>query len=226
MNHYNNDVDVCAQCGAMIPSGAPFCPKCGKKNTLANASNQQQNFVAYKPPIQNNVAGNYYQAPVENKPIVNCEVVGAPVPQPVQKQSKTWLVILIVFLVLVAAGIGIFFQELWSSDNHSNNNGVISSRGEYTKGYLNEMADYLTEDEVCNMGESIRVITFELALRFLNDYINGDTYFKTKYDKHNLVRTRNQLKLLSDIDKKMPEINKFILDTYKMYRNNSKQLIK
>jgi len=97
---------------------------------------------------------------------------------------------------------------------------------EYTKGYLNEMADYLTEDEVCNMGESIRVITFELALRFLNDYINGDTYFKTKYDKHNLVRTRNQLKLLSDIDKKMPEINKFILDTYKMYRNNSKQLIK
>jgi len=137
MNHYNNDVDVCAQCGAMIPSGAPFCPKCGKKNTLANASNQQQNFVAYKPPIQNNVAGNYYQAPVENKPIVNYEVVGAPVPQPVQKQSKTWLVILIVFLVLVAAGIGIFFQELWSSDNHSNNNGVISSRGEYTKGYLN-----------------------------------------------------------------------------------------
>ena len=75
---------------------------------------------------------------------------------------------------------------------------------EYTKGYLSEMSDYLTEDEICNMGESIRVITFELALRFLNDYINGDTYFKTKYDTHNLVRTRNQLKLLSDIDKKMP----------------------
>lgn len=96
---------------------------------------------------------------------------------------------------------------------------------EYTKGYLSEMADYLTEDEVCNMGESILVITFELALRFLNDYINGDTYFKTKYDKHNLVRTRNQLKLLSDIDKKMPKINKFILDTYKAYKKN-KQLIK
>ncbi|MBR6689941.1 MAG: phosphotransferase [Bacilli bacterium] len=97
---------------------------------------------------------------------------------------------------------------------------------EYTKGYLSEMADYLTEDEVCNMGESIRVITFELALRFLNDYINGDTYFKTKYDKHNLVRARNQLKLLSDIDKKMPDINKFILETYRKYKHENKQLIK
>ena len=97
---------------------------------------------------------------------------------------------------------------------------------EYTKGYLSEMADYLTEDEVCNMGESIRVITFELALRFLNDYINGDTYFKTTYDKHNLVRARNQLKLLSDIDKKMPEINKFILETYRVYKHENKQLVK
>ena len=97
---------------------------------------------------------------------------------------------------------------------------------EYTKGYLSEMADYLTEDEVCNMGESIRVITFELALRFLNDYINGDTYFKTTYDKHNLIRARNQLKLLSDIEKKISEINKFILETYRMYKNNSKQLVK
>jgi len=97
---------------------------------------------------------------------------------------------------------------------------------QYTRGYLSEMADYLTEEEVCNMGESIRVITFELGLRFLNDYINGDTYFKTTYDKHNLVRARNQFKLLSYIDKKMPEINKFILDTYKEFKLNSKQLIK
>ncbi len=97
---------------------------------------------------------------------------------------------------------------------------------EYTKGYLNEMASYLTEDEVCNMGESIKVLTFELALRFLNDYINGDTYFKTCYDKHNLVRARNQLKLLSDIDKKMSEINKFILDTYKMCKKSGNEKVK
>lgn len=86
---------------------------------------------------------------------------------------------------------------------------------EYTKGYLSQMAEYMTEDEICNMGESIKVITFELGLRFLNDYINGDTYFKTKYDKHNLVRARNQFKLLTDIENKMTDINNFILKTYK-----------
>lgn len=69
----------------------------------------------------------------------------------------------------------------------------------YTKGYLSEMAPYLTEGEVNNMGLSIVVLTYELALRFLNDYINGDTYFKTNNSKHNLIRARNQIKLLNDI---------------------------
>jgi len=85
----------------------------------------------------------------------------------------------------------------------------------YTDGYLNEMAPYLTEDEVCNMGEAIKTITFELGLRFLDDYINGDTYFKTSYDKHNLIRARNQFKLLSDINNKMNYINEYTLNSYK-----------
>lgn len=85
----------------------------------------------------------------------------------------------------------------------------------YTDGYLSEMAQYLTEDEVCSMGESIEVLTFELGLRFLNDYINGDTYFKTNYDKHNLIRARNQFKLLSDIKNKMSYINEYTLNSYK-----------
>ena len=48
----------------------------------------------------------------------------------------------------------------------------------YTDGYLSEMAPYLTNNELSLMGESIRIITLELAIRFLSDYINGDTYFK------------------------------------------------
>lgn len=84
----------------------------------------------------------------------------------------------------------------------------------YTKGYLSEMAPYLTYEEVKNMGLSIEVITYELALRFLNDYINGDTYFKTNYSKHNLVRTRNQIKLLSDIKSKKSYIENYVQDTY------------
>ena len=64
------------------------------------------------------------------------------------------------------------------------------------------------------MYNSIEVITFELGLRFLDDYINGDTYFKTKYKTHNLDRARNQLKLLYDIKSKKEYINSYILKTY------------
>ena len=88
----------------------------------------------------------------------------------------------------------------------------------YTEGYLSEMAEYITEAELELMGESIRIITLELAIRFLNDYINGDTYFKTNYEKHNLDRARNQLALVYDIERKMDYINNFIYDTYKKYK--------
>ena len=67
----------------------------------------------------------------------------------------------------------------------------------------------ITEEELSLMGESIRIITLELAIRFLNDYINGDTYFKVNYGKHNLDRARTQFKLVADMEKafdKMQEI--------------------
>jgi len=94
----------------------------------------------------------------------------------------------------------------------------------FTDGYLSEMAPYLTEDEVCNMAEAIETITFELGMRFLNDYINGDTYFKTNYDKHNLVRARNQFKLLTDIKNKKSYIDDYVMKKYKEYKETSKKL--
>lgn len=84
----------------------------------------------------------------------------------------------------------------------------------YTSGYLSEMAPYLTKEELSLMGESIRIITLELAIRFLNDYINGDTYFKTTYPKHNLDRTRNQLALVEDIENNLDFINNYIYECY------------
>lgn len=84
----------------------------------------------------------------------------------------------------------------------------------YTRGFLSEMAPYITAEELSLMGESIRIITLELGIRFLNDYINGDTYFKTSYEKHNLDRTRNQLRLVEDIESKMDYINNFIYQCY------------
>lgn len=70
------------------------------------------------------------------------------------------------------------------------------------------------------MGESIRIITLELAIRFLNDYINGDTYFKTEYANHNLDRARNQIALVKDIESKLDFINDYIEKSYNKYLKN------
>lgn len=70
----------------------------------------------------------------------------------------------------------------------------------YTKGYLSEAASFMTQSELDNLAFSAKYITFEQTLRFLLDYLNGDTYYKIAYADHNLVRTHSQFKLLSSID--------------------------
>jgi len=90
----------------------------------------------------------------------------------------------------------------------------------YTDGFMSEVADCLTETEVSLMGESVRIITLELAIRFLNDYINGDTYFKIDYENHNLDRAINQLKLVSDIEEKLDYMNHYIEECYNKYKSD------
>ena len=91
----------------------------------------------------------------------------------------------------------------------------------YTDGYMSEMAPYITQEELALMSESIRIITLELAMRFLNDYINGDTYFKINYPTHNLDRARNQLAIVKDIENKMDDIKAYISESYKKHINES-----
>ena len=91
----------------------------------------------------------------------------------------------------------------------------------YTDGYMSEMFNCITENELALMSESIRIITLELAMRFLNDYINGDVYFKTDYEDHNLDRARNQLALVKDIEKKLPYMNSYIYFSYKKYKKDN-----
>ncbi len=91
----------------------------------------------------------------------------------------------------------------------------------YTDGFMSEMAEYLTKIEVSLMAESVKIITLELAIRFLNDYINGDTYFKIDYETHNLDRAINQLKLVSDIENKMDYMDSYIKESYNKYVGKS-----
>ena len=79
----------------------------------------------------------------------------------------------------------------------------------YTEGYLSERRDTLSESELEWLAFSARYITFEQVLRFLMDYIDGDTYYKTNAPDHNLVRTHAQYKLLRSMEEqydKMVEI--------------------
>ncbi len=70
----------------------------------------------------------------------------------------------------------------------------------YAEGYLSHRAEQLNEAELAHLAFSAKYITYEQVLRFLMDYIDGDTYYKTKYPEHNLVRTHAQYKLLQSME--------------------------
>lgn len=82
----------------------------------------------------------------------------------------------------------------------------------FAKGYIEETSNYLTDTEKELLGFSAKLMTYECGIRFLTDYLNGDTYFKIHREHHNLDRARNQFKLVRDFDKKEAEINKIIKD--------------
>lgn len=69
-----------------------------------------------------------------------------------------------------------------------------------TRGYLEEAGKFLTKAEIELLPVSIRVITFELGIRFLADHLRGDTYFRTRYPGHNLHRARVQFRLLMKME--------------------------
>ncbi len=84
----------------------------------------------------------------------------------------------------------------------------------FTEGYLSEAASFLTDLEKEYLAFSAKFIIYEQVLRFLMDYINGDTYYKITTPVHNLVRTYAQYKLLCSAEEnysKMQEIVKSIL---------------
>ncbi len=82
------------------------------------------------------------------------------------------------------------------------------------KGYLYELNDYLTKDEVENLVLGSKIIVFEQAIRFLIDYLAGDVYYKVEYDLHNLNRARNQFALLASIEEQSHEMEKIVRKYY------------
>ena len=85
----------------------------------------------------------------------------------------------------------------------------------FTKGYLEETGNILTETEREYLPFSAKLLTLECGIRFLADYINGDVYFKIHKESHNIDRARNQFKLVADMETKMDEMMK-VVDKYSM----------
>ena len=80
----------------------------------------------------------------------------------------------------------------------------------FAKGYMSEMKDALTEEEIRLLPLSVKLMTYECGIRFLTDYLNGDTYFKIHREHHNLDRARNQFKLVADITAKEEKLAEII----------------
>ena len=80
----------------------------------------------------------------------------------------------------------------------------------FTEGFVEETNGFLPEEELRLLPLGIQVITCELAMRFLTDYIDGDLYFRVNSPKHNLIRARAQMALLEDIEKKQDQLDAMI----------------
>lgn len=76
----------------------------------------------------------------------------------------------------------------------------------YTKGYLEGTDGALTPLECECLPWGAKIMTLECGIRFLTDYLQGDTYFRTQYDDHNLVRARTQFKLVAEMEEHWEEM--------------------
>jgi len=80
---------------------------------------------------------------------------------------------------------------------------IVFDRARYValrEGYLSEASSFLIQQEIDLLPLSVRILTFELGIRFLADHLNGDAYFRTRYSGHNLYRARVQFRLLESME--------------------------
>ncbi len=76
----------------------------------------------------------------------------------------------------------------------------------YTRGYMEKAKAFLTPTEIKLLPYGGRLLTYMQTVRFLTDYINGDTYYKIHSPKHNLIRTKAQFKLLQSLEAHAEEL--------------------
>ncbi|MCI6104964.1 MAG: aminoglycoside phosphotransferase family protein [Bacteroidales bacterium] len=82
----------------------------------------------------------------------------------------------------------------------------------FAEGYVKSAKCFLTPVEIENLPYAACLFPYMQTVRFLADYINGDTYYKTQYAEHNLVRSKAQFKLLQSAEAALPTMKAFIAE--------------
>ena len=80
----------------------------------------------------------------------------------------------------------------------------------FTRGYLSTVKDAMTAEEIALLPESFLLLTLECGMRFLTDFLAGDTYFRIHKPNHNLIRARNQMKQAIEIEKALPRLHEIV----------------
>jgi phosphotransferase family enzyme len=78
------------------------------------------------------------------------------------------------------------------------------------EGYLSTAGQFLTKAEKAQIAFSGKLITFEIGIRFLTDFLSGDTYFRIHRAAHNLDRCRTQFKLVESIERQEEAVQKYV----------------
>ncbi len=80
----------------------------------------------------------------------------------------------------------------------------------YVDGFLSELGDRITKEEVELLPMSAIIMTLECGIRFLGDHLDGDVYFRIHRENHNLDRARTQFKMVADMEQKLDEMKAIV----------------
>ena len=80
----------------------------------------------------------------------------------------------------------------------------------HAKGFLEGCNGSLLEGEIALLPIGAMMMTLECGMRFLTDYLEGDVYFRTHRERHNLDRARNQFALVADMERKLPQMQEIV----------------
>lgn len=84
----------------------------------------------------------------------------------------------------------------------------------FTKGFIHGAFQLLTEIEINHFILSVLVITLELSIRYLDDYLSGDTYFKIEQEKDNLIRAKHQLLFFQNVEENQKQLEAKVQEIY------------